>query len=258
MTMKAKPITAKRTHQTWCIYGASGAGKTKLLATAPKPYICDSNNGLLTIADYPGLEHVRGDVVTKMSDLDEVYSNLTGTGSEDWSKLFRSVGFDHFDDIQGIILDGLADKAALKDDRREVDKVELAEYGVMGNKLRRYLRKFKKVPKHKILICAETTDFNSGHLTPSLVGALKTQLPYFCDHIAYLRIGKKGVRYLHLDSTDEFYAKTRAWWLTPEQRKIRIDFDDNTALTKLFDLIAAGPKGVTRSGKTSRGTRNAK
>jgi len=259
MTMKAKPVTARRTHQTWCIYGASGAGKTKLLATAPRPFICDSNNGLLTIADYPGLEHVRGDVVREMADLDEVFDNLTGTGTEDWRKKFDSVGFDHFDDIQGIILDKLADKAAAKDDRREVDEIARNEYGVMGNKLRRYLRKFKKVRKHKILICAETTDYDDGRLRPSLVGQLKTQLPYFCDHIAYLRISKKGVRYLHLDSTEEFYAKTRAWWLTPEQRKIRVDFDDNTVLTKLFDLIAAGPKGVTQSGKsTSRGTRNAK
>jgi hypothetical protein len=251
--MRDRPITARRQHNTWTIYGASGAGKTLLAASAPKPYIGDSNDGLLTIADREGYEHVRGDRVHSMKDLDEIYDNLTGTGEHDWSKKYETLSLDHFDDIQGIILDALADKAAAKDDRREVDMLEQREYGIMGNKLRRYLRKFKKVPKHKILICGETANFETGRLQPRLVGSMKNELPYFCDHIAYLRIGKKGVRYLHLDPTDTFYAKTRAWWLTPEQRRIRIEEGDHTALTRLFDLIAAGPGGSTgRRTKTKK------
>jgi hypothetical protein len=243
--MKAKPVTAQSRWQTWCVYGASGVGKSTLCATAPRPLIADSNKGLLSIADAPGLEHVRSVDVSKIEHLDTIYDQMTGTGSgENWRRLFDSVVFDHFDDIQAIILDALADTAMEKDDRREVDQLEQREYGIMGNKLRRYLRKFKKVRKHKILICSEATDFDTGRLRPHLLGAMKNQLPYFCDHIAYFRIGKKGVRYLHLNSTDDFYAKTRARWLTPEQRKIRVDVDDTTALTKLFELIAAGSSSV--------------
>jgi GTPase SAR1 family protein len=253
--MRARPITAQRRWQTIALYGISGVGKTTLAASAPRPYFCDSNSGLLSISDFPGLEHIRGDDVKVISDLDEVYDNFTGTGSHDWSTRFDTVVFDHFDDIQGIILDQLADKAAEKDSSREVDKLEQSEYGIMGNKLRRYLRKFKKLPKHKILICAEMTDYDSGRLKPHLIGGLKDDLPYYVDHTIYFRIGKKGVRYLHLDSTEDFYAKTRAHWLPPEARKIRVEKDDITALTKLFALIAAGPKGVKRSGTTKRGTR---
>jgi AAA domain len=242
--VKARPITAQSRWQTWCIFGASGVGKTALSATAPHPYICDSNQGLLTIADRKGLEHVRGDEVTKMSDLDEVYDNFTGTGQDDWTKKFETINFDHFDDIQGIILDQLADKAMEKDSNREADQLEQREYGIMGNKLRRYLRKMKKLPKHKILICGEMINNESGRLQPRLLGAMKNELPYFCDHVAYLRVGKKGVRYLHLNPGDEWMAKTRARWLTPEQRKIRVDEDDITALTTLFTLIAAGPSGT--------------
>lgn len=249
--MKSRAITSSTRWQTFCIYGPSGGGKSTLAATAPRPYVLDSNQGLLSIAGRGGFEHVRGDEVHGMKDLDEVYDNCTGTGTADWSKKFNTIVFDHFDDIQGIIMDGLADKAAERDDRREVDELQQKEYGVMGNKLRRYLRKFKKVPMHKILICAEKSEFETGRLRPSLIGALKDQLPYFCDHTMYLRIGKKGVRYLHLDPTDDFYAKTRAWWLPPELRKIRIDFDNTTALTTLFDRIAAGPKRSTPSSRRS-------
>jgi hypothetical protein len=252
--MRAKPITSDTRWQTFCIYGASGAGKSTLAATAPHPYILDSNQGLLSIAGRKGFEHVRGDDVHSMADLDAVYANCTGTGEHDWTKKFDTVVFDHFDDIQGIVLDLLADRAAEKDDRREVDQLEQREYGVMGNKLRRYMRKFKRVPKHKILICGESQDFETGRLRPSLVGALKNQLPYFCDHILYLRIGKKGVRYLHLESTDEFYAKTRAWWLPPELRKIRLSFDNTKTLSTLFARIAAGPTATSKRHSSEEST----
>jgi hypothetical protein len=244
--MKARQITAATRHQTICIYGPSGGGKSTLAATSELPYFCDSNQGLLSVADRPGFEHVRGDEVRTMSDLDDVYSKCTGTGDVDWSKKFKTIVLDHFDDIQGLVLDDLAERAAEKDDRREVDSIEQREYGVMGNKLRRYLRKFKKVPMHKILICGEKASYETGRLQPSIVGALKEQLPYFCDHIFYLRIGKKGVRYLHLDPTDAFYAKTRAWWLPTEERKIRINFDDTRALTDLLAKIASGPPPAKR------------
>jgi AAA domain len=249
--MREQPITIRSRHQTWCIYSQSGAGKTALSATAPRPYIVDSNDGLLTIAERPGLEHVRGDYLRSIDELDEVYDNFTGTGTKDWRKKYDTVSFDHFDDMQGMILDALADRAAAKDQTREVDATEQREYGIMGTKMRRYLRKIKKLPKHKILICGEAVNNETGQLRPRLVGGLKEDFPYYCDHVAYLRIGKKGVRYLHLNPTEEFYAKTRARWLTPEQRKIRIDEGDITALTTLFALIAAGPKGVASKRSSS-------
>ena len=238
----ARAIRAKTRIHTWCLYGPSGGGKTTLSATAPQPIFLDSNQGLLSIADRPGFEHVRGEDVHDMEDLDRAYDNFTGAGENDWTKKFETIVFDHFDDIQGIVLDQLGDRAADRDrTRRDPDEIAQKEYGIMGNRMRRYLRKFKRVPVHKILICSEAEDRETGKMRPNLVGALKNQLPYFCDHTIYLRIGKNGTRYLHLDGTDEFYAKTRAWWI--EDRKIRIDFDDTQTLTRLFDQIAAGPKG---------------
>lgn len=239
-------ITPQSRHSTIVIYGPSGGGKTTLSATAPKPLFLDSNKGLLSIAGREGFDHVRGIDVNSMDDLDRVYDNCTATGKRDWSKKFQTINFDHFDDIQGIILDGLADRAVEKDERRDPDAIEQREYGIMGNKLRRYLRKFKRVPMHKILICSETQDFETGRLRPALIGAMKNQLPYFADHTLYLRIGSKGRRYLHLDPTDDFYAKTRAWWLPEEARKIRINFNDTKQLTDLLALIAAGPKRKTK------------
>ncbi len=249
--MKAKPVTARSRVQTWVLYGPSGVGKTTLAATAPKPLIADTNQGLLSIADMRGLEHVRSVDIKKIRDLNIIYDRMTGTDRKrDWSKRYKTIVFDHFDDVQGIILDELGDLALEKDDRREIDQIEQREWGILRNKLARYIRKFKQVPIHKILICAEMMDHDTGRMKPHLLGGLKDELPFFVDHTLYYRIGKKGRRYIHLNSTDNFYAKTRARWLKPEQRKIYVPADDTLALTKLFELIAAGPRRSSKRRST--------
>lgn len=240
-----KRITAQSQWSTIVLYGPSGGGKTTLSATAPKPLVADSNQGVLSIADRPGFEHVRSEDVHSIKDLERIYDNCTGTGQHDWSKKFRTIVFDHWDDIQDIVLNELGEKRVEKERNAgregDPDQIEQREYGIMGNRLRRFLRKFKRVPMHKILICGEKEDRETGRMRPAMVGALAQQLPYFADHTMYLRIGGKGRRFLHLDSTDEFYAKTRAWWIPEDQRKIRVRFEDTKALTKLLARIAAGP-----------------
>lgn len=245
--MKAKPVTGGRRSLNVILYSESGAGKTSLAATAPKPVFADSNKGLLSIVGRPGLEHVQAVDVNNIEDLNAIYDNCTQTGDENWARKFRTLVFDHFDDIQGIVLDKIVEAAMEKDDRRD-DSVEKREWGIMGNKLRRYVRKFKSVPMHKIYICGAKDDYEEGGLKPSLQGQLSTQMPYLVDHVMYLRIGKGGQRYLHLDpKPDHWFAKTRSHWLTPAERKIKIDFDDPQQLTKIFALLAASTKPSSNS-----------
>ena len=232
----------KQRWTTTALFGPSGGGKTTLAATAPKPMILDSNQGTLSIEGRPSFAFGRVDV-HGIKELDRAYDNATGTGKSDWRKKYETIVFDHFDDIQDLFLNQLGEAGAERDDRRDPDETQQREWGIMGSRLRRYLRKFKQVPMHKILICGEKEDRETGRMAPALVGALKGQLPYLVDHTMYLRIGKNGKRYLHLDSGEGWYAKTRAWWL-PE-RKLEVPFDDPTFLTRLFDRIAAGPTGTS-------------
>lgn len=239
-----KPITSGMRPPTIILFGPSGAGKTSLAATASRPLFADSNQGTMSIADVKGLEHLRQEDVKGVDDLDTIYDNITGRGKKNWTKLFDTVVFDHFDDIQLIIMEQLGDKRQERDSRKDPDEAEQKDYGIMGNRMRRYLRKFKSVPKTKILVCGEMEDRETGRMRPSLIGALKNQAPFLVDHSFYLRIGKKGVRYLHMNPTEDFYAKTRTRWLPPELRKLRYDLNDLTLLTRLFALFAAGPKGL--------------
>jgi hypothetical protein len=238
--MKLLEVGGRTMYPTIGIFGMSGAGKTSLSATADRPLFGDSNEGMLSIAHVPELEHVRRVRVRSMEDLDRIYDNMTGTGDKNWQKKFGTVVLDHFDDIQSIILDKLAERAS--DTREEPDQIEQREYGIMANKLRRYLRKMKKIPAVKILIMGERLNEHEGWMYPSLIGQMRDQLPFFLDHCIYLRVNDKGVRYLHLNpKSGEYYAKTRARWLSPEERKIRYDLDNYTLLTDLMEKIRQGP-----------------
>lgn len=244
--MKAQRIVGYRKWQTTCLYGASGVGKTTVAAGAPKPIFLDSNKGTLSVADVPGLEHVRSVDINGMDDLDAAYDNFVGTGDEEWAGKYLTSNWDHFDEMQNIILEKLVEAAMEKDDRRD-DTVELREYGIMFNKLSRLLRKFKRLPCHKILICGEK-ERDDGTIVPSLVGQMLRALPYFVDHTMYMRRSDKKdkqtgefIRYIHLNPTEIFYAKTRARWLTAEQRKIRVDFNNVNQMSDILELLA-GPK----------------
>lgn len=243
-------ISERAQRQTIVLYGPSGGGKTSLAATAPRPIFLDSNQGMLSIIGRPGLTHVKGVDVHNMQDLDRAYAKCTGTDPKRrWDKMYDSIVFDHFDDIQAIVLEELGDKAVAKDDRRDQDETQQREWGIMGNRMRRYIRKFKRVPMIKVLICGEMEDRETGRMRPNLQGALKNQLQYFTDHVMYLGIGKKGKRFIGLDPTDDYYAKTRAWWLPVEQRRIDVPFADTKFLTNLLGLFAAGPSKPTTSGR---------
>lgn len=242
------PVGGRTLYPTVGIYGLSGVGKTSLAATADRPLFADSNEGTMAVDHVPELAHVRRRRVKSMQDLDTIYDNMTGTGQKNWKGKFGTLVMDHFDDIQNIILDKLSEKAS--DTREEPDQIELREYGIMANKLRRYLRKIKRLPVTKVLIMGEKYNEQGDWMYPSLIGQMKDQLPYFLDHCIYVRVNDKGVRYMQLDpKPGEYYAKTRARWLTPAERKIRIDLNNFTALGDLMNKIRVGPTPEKKDSK---------
>lgn len=225
---------------TLALYGPSGIGKTTLAATAPGPVLfLDSNKGLLSLKGRKGLSEFNSFPIGNFEDLEKAYANLTGTGDYNWEGRFNSVVFDHFDDIQGLVLDELTAIAAAKDDRRLRDDPAQREWGIMGNRLKRVLRNFKSLPMHKILIFSVGEDKITGQARPRLSGQLGDQLPYFTDLIGYMKYAKGNKRGFVLEGSEEESAKNRAWWMKNNRRLLK--FDDTQFLTNLFQEVTAGP-----------------
>lgn len=257
--MKELPLSSASVHQTIAIYGDFGAGKTALAATAPKPIFLDSDEGTMSSAERFGLDHVRRVPIHEATrDMEEAYNRATGTNPKrSWQGRYESVVWDRFDVMQAKVLDELGEAAAAKDSRRDPDAIEQREWGIMAGRLNRYVRKWKALPYHKLFICGAKYSDDEGKYMPSLTGRLRIDLPGLCDHVMFLRVDKKGRRWLHLDATEEAYAKTRAWWLPDDMRKMLVDFNDPSALTRLFTAIAKGPAhaSTTKRSSTTKGTK---
>lgn len=226
--------------------GMYGSGKTTLAAGAPKPKILDSDKGILSLQGRPGFEFAvtHAEDISSTAQLEKAYANFTGTGRKDWTKRYESLIHDRFEDIQQIGLEELQEKVVARNSSRDIDAIDKKEWGIIGNRMARYVRKMKTIPQWKIFVCGVMEDRETGALVPQIKGGFKNQLPGLVDHVMFLRIGKNGQRYIHLDPKEsEWYAKTRAWWLTPEERKIKVPdpSKDPYFFSTLLAKLAAGP-----------------
>lgn len=244
------PLRADSAFATITVYGDSGVGKTRLAGTATPPVlILNRDNGLMSLQHLKQYKDVMVEDINSSVDLEAALKNLRGVGEHDWRK-FKTVVLDDLPSIQDMIMTELGEKAAERDDRRQLDEAQQRDYGVMGTRMRRYVRVLKTIPMHKVFVCQMAPDKDTGMIKPGLLGAMRHQLPHLCDAIIYMRMGaapEKGkpvTRMLYLEGTDEFLAKTRAWWL-PTRIKITAN-EERATLATLFTLIARGPQGRTQ------------
>lgn len=195
-----------------CIYGAAGAGKTKLIETLPNPLIISSEAGLLSIqdADIPYI------AVKSMDDLKEAYSFVT---SSDEAKEFNSISLDSISEIGEVVLN--QELKTAKDPRQA--------YGTMQQEVSDIIRAFRDIPNMHVYFSAkmEKQQDEMGRMLyqPSMPGNKMGQsLPYFFDLLLALRMEKDAEgttqRALMCDSDGLWQAKDRSgkldMWEAPD------------------------------------------
>ena len=189
------------------VYGQSGAGKTTLIKTLPKPIVLSAEGGLLSLqdADLPFIE------ISDMETLREAYTWLT---QSDEAKGFESVALDSISEIAEVVLN--AEKKATKDPRQA--------YGAMQEQMADIIRSFRDLPGRHVYMSAklEKTQDEMGRVlyAPSMPGNKTGQaLPYFFDEVLALRVEKDGEgvtqRALMCDSDGLWLAKDRSGKLGP-------------------------------------------
>lgn len=198
------------------VHGQSGAGKTTLIKTLPRPVIFSAESGLLSLAG----EEVPFVEIKSMADLMEAYAWATGS---DEAKGFDSFALDSISEIGEVCLSSA--KKTAKDPRQA--------YGELADQMGEIIRAFRDIPEKNVYFSAKTeksTD-EAGRIlwAPSMPGNKVGQsLPYYFDLVLALRVEKdaegKPVRALMTDSDGLWTAKDRSgkldFWEAPDLEAI--------------------------------------
>ena len=205
------------------VYGAPGAGKTRLCATAPNPIILSAESGLLSVRE-SNLDYIP---ISTIDDLYEAYDFCIG--SEDMAK-YDTICLDSVSEIAEQVLAN--ERNAYKDGRQA--------YGNLNERMNSLLRCFRDIPGKNVYFSAkmERTQMDNGLIlyTPSLPGKNLTQgIGYFFDEEFALITVKDSEgnvdRYLQTFSDTAYEAKDRSGAL---------DFYEEPNLTKIFNKISGG------------------
>jgi hypothetical protein len=182
------------------VYGAAGAGKTRLCATAPNAVILSAEAGLLSLrdTDIPVIE------VQTMDDLREAYRFLAEGQAFEW------VCLDSLSEIAEVVLAN--EKAQTKDPRKA--------YGELADQMVTLVKAFRDLPGRNVYMSAKLErqkDEASGVMLyqPMMPGQKLAQaLPYLFDELFVLRVEKdtEGAlqRWLQTSSDVQYTAKDRS------------------------------------------------
>lgn len=207
------------------VHGVSGAGKTTLIKTCPRPIIASAESGTLSIAD----ANIPMTEITSYEDLMDFYNFLISPNAKD----FDTGVLDSVSEIAERIL--TKEKQKAKDPRQA--------YGEMQDKVVTLLRMFRDIPHKNIYFTCKTamqpTPEGSVKWCPLMPGkALTGGVAYYFDEFFYLGIGesvdaqgkKLRFRYLQTQPTVQYEAKDRSGAL---------DEIEEPDLTKIFNKIRA-------------------
>lgn len=203
---------AAQLHGIKClVYGKSGAGKTKLAATAPTPIILSAESGILSLREFqiPMIQ------IKTVADLTEVHQWALNSAE---AKQFATIYIDSISEIGEVVLANA--KAQVKDPRQA--------YGELIEKMMATIKAFRDLPGKNVVMAAKQEpikDEMTGIVQygPSMPGSkLGPQLPYLFDEVFRLGVGKtpQGVEYRFLQTGPDlqYDAKDRSGSLAPVER----------------------------------------
>jgi phage nucleotide-binding protein len=207
------------------IYGKSGAGKTYLSRTAPRPIILSAESGLLSLndIDLP---------VFKVKDLKDLYDFYAWIQVPQNGQHFDTIYMDSISDIAEVIL---ANSKKVVKDNRQV-------YSHYADELIPLIKAYRDMPnKHVVMVAKQeqNKDEATGMVLqgPMMPGSkVGQQLPYLFDEVFRLGIGKDGqteYRYLQTALDMQHEAKDRSGCL---------DAFEPADLSHIFNKILSGKK----------------
>ena len=180
------------------VYGRSGAGKTRLAATAPDVLLMD--------IDEKGTKSVKKDIdpkairIASIDEFVETYWYLQ-SGQHD----FRSVAIDGCTGLQTMFLNYVLGEQALLDASRDPDMPSRQIYGKVSKLMKNWITNYRNLDMHVIFTALtrvnreggddeEDEDLGAVTVGPAVSPAIGSHLEAACDTIGYLHTRQVVVR----------------------------------------------------------------
>lgn len=202
-----------------CVYGRSGIGKTRLLATAPAPIIVSAEGGLLSLRDksIPAIE------INTLDDLNRAHDYLSGPGGN----AYHTIGVDSLSDIAEKVLANA--KKGTKDGRQA--------YGVLADQMWQTIWAFRDLVGKQVVMIAKAQyvkDDATGvtRWAPMMPGKNLTQgLAYQFDEVFHLGSYRgAGGEFIALQTQADLSYEAK-------DRSGALDFFEYPDLTAVFNKI---------------------
>ncbi len=232
MAIKVQSTADIQFHGVKCIiFGGPGVGKTRSIATAPKPIIISAEEGLLSLmeVDVPFIE------VKSLDDLNEAYNFL----KKDAGQTYKTIGLDSLSEIAEVLI---AQELPNHKDGRQA-------YAALAQAMIPMLKKFRDLKGVNTVFSCKKIDIKdeeTGTVTTELMlpgNVLSNQVPYIVDELFYMDVDRKGIPFLQVKPTRKVFAKDRSGALDPNGvfAKDANSVPDMTAIFKaIADKIAKG------------------
>lgn len=184
------------------VYGFAGAGKTRLLASAPNPLILSAEKGLLSLRKF----NIPAWPIESMADFAEAYKYVKGSAE---ARRFDTIALDSASDIAEVIF---ADKQKRQKDPRKL-------YPEVGAAVTSAFRDFRDLTGKNVVflgkVSYEQDAMGNKFHFPMFPGkALAQAAPYFFDEVFYLyrQENNDGSEYriLRTQPGEGFTAKDRS------------------------------------------------
>lgn len=173
-----------------CLYGASGTGKTPILATAPLPLIINLEKGLISIRNLrPPVPYIDcfDSPMPPVDYLDrEVIPWLISSVE---ARQFYTCGLDSLAEVMDVELE----------QQKRVNKDARKAFYATAERTKEIARKFRDIPgKACVLICKEEKGRDVTGIEkyqPMIPGVvLSNEMPYFFDEVMRVEIGNPGTK----------------------------------------------------------------